>query len=87
MSCLFLLKTTVNSICSGISHSAESSVDSELQAAISVGAWTCALPLSTHGLFSTSDFELPLDTEEFGSRFSAVSPFSDAKTKRELAKF
>lgn len=86
MSCLFLLKTTVNSICSGISHNTESSVDSELHAAISVGASLCGFPLSTHGLFSVSLFELPFAIE-FGSRFSAVSPFSEAKRKRELAKF
>lgn len=77
MSCLLLLKTTVNSICSGISH-IESSVDSELHAVASVEASMCGFPLSTHSLFSAATFELPLAIE-LGSKFSAVSPFSEAK--------
>lgn len=66
-SCLFLLKTTVNSTCSGISQTSEFSVDSEAHEALSVGASICDFPLSTQGLLSISGFELPFATKEFRS--------------------
>lgn len=75
MSCLTLLKTTVNSICSGISHTSVSSVHSEVHAALSAGASICDFSPSTLG-FSTV-LLVPL-ANEFGSQFSVVSPFSDA---------
>lgn len=78
MSCFALLKTTVNSICSGISHSSVSSEVSDVHAAaLSAGASMCDFSLSTFGLFSAAGFDVPLAIE-FGSRFSVESPFSDA---------
>lgn len=91
ISCFTLLNTMVNSTCSGISHSSDSSVDSEEHAAISAGASMCDLSSSTIGLLSIAVFEVPLDIREFGSRFSVESPFSEAgeesKRDREYAKF
>lgn len=76
--CLDLLKTTVNSICSGIWQIAVASSASEEHAPISAGASMCAFSLSTESraLASTAAFE-PFDTL-LGSRFSGESPFSEA---------
>lgn len=82
MSCFALLKTTVNSICSGISQNSgsKSSVASDVHAAasLSAGAGTSMCALSTILLFSAVDFDVPLAIE-FGSRFSVESPFSEAR--------
>ena len=84
MSCFALLKTTVNSICSGISQNSgsESSVVSDVHAvaaaALSAGAGASVCALSKILLFSVADFDVPLAIE-FGSRFSVESPFSEAR--------
>lgn len=78
MSCLALLKTTVNSICSGISQMATSSAGSEQHAPLSAGASKCTFSPSTSpcALTSAPAFE-PFNTV-LGSRFSGESPFSEA---------
>lgn len=75
MSCLTLLKTTVNSICSGISQTSDSSTDSEEHAVLSVGASVSGF--SAFGLHSSAVF-VPFDSKELGSQFSVESPFSEA---------
>lgn len=77
-SSLALLNTTTNSTCSGISHSS-SAPSPEPAAAASAGASVCeVLSFSAKLLLSIPDLTVPLDTSEFGSRFSLESPFSEA---------
>lgn len=84
MSCFALLKTIVNSICSGISHSSVSSVVSDVQAALSAGASMCVFSFSEFDLVSTTAFVAPL-ASKLGSRFSVESPFSEAEDDQNVS--